>query len=203
MKIRVPENISDITLEQYQRYHKLVERTDIDELNFNKRLVEIFCGISYHDSSKINAKDYLEIIEMVKFAIGQDSDFVQRFEMNGLEFGFIPNLNDMTFDEYRALSNFGVEVDNLHLLMSVLFRPITNTDSFGNYSIMPYTGIKEYSDVMKQTPMNVVNGALVFFLNLSRELNSHIQKCIVQEQVRVNKRATISENGIGTPLGTS
>jgi hypothetical protein len=203
MKIRVPENISDITLDQYQRYHKLSERTDIDELNFNKRLVEIFCGISYHDSSKINAKDYLEIIEMVKFAIGQDSEFVQRFEMNGLEFGFIPNLNDMTFDEYRALSNFGVEVDNLHLLMSVLFRPVTNTDAFGNYSIMPYTGIKEYSDVMKQTPMNVVNGALVFFLNLSRELNSHIQKCIAQEQVRVNKRATISENGIGMQLGTS
>jgi hypothetical protein len=109
----------------------------------------------------------------------------------------------MTFDEYRALSNFGVEVDNLHLLMSVLFRPVTNTDAFGNYSIMPYTGIKEYSDVMKQTPMNVVNGALVFFLNLSRELNNHIQKCIAQEQVRVNKRATISENGIGMPLGTS
>ena len=203
MKIRVPENISDITLDQYQRYHKLSERKDIDELNFNKRLVEIFCGISYHDSSKINAKDYLEIIEMVKFAIGQDSEFVQRFEMNGLEFGFIPNLNDMTFDEYRALSNFGVEVDNLHLLMSVLFRPVINTDAFGNYSIMPYTGIKEYSDVMKQTPMNVVNGALVFFLNLSRELNNHIQKCIAQEQVRVNKRATISENGIGMQLGTS
>ena len=41
IKLKIPENISDITLGQYQKYNKLTERTDLNEYDFSKRLLEI------------------------------------------------------------------------------------------------------------------------------------------------------------------
>lgn len=209
MKILIPEDISDITLGQYQRYIKLSERTDLDELNFNKRIIEIFCGVSFKDTDKIPAKDYLDIIQMLHTAINKDSEFVNRFEMNGVEFGMIPNFDNITFDEYIDLSNYGqelyiddedskVNVESLHKLMAVLFRPITTKDSFGNYSIVNYNGTKDYAEVMKGMPMNVVNGSIVFFCNLSRELQEHILKSTEAEELkRAQKQVTTLANGIG------
>lgn len=201
MKIRVPENISEITLLQFQKYMKLSERTDLNEIDFTRRVIEIFCNISHHDTVKIPAKDYKEILDVVKKAMDTDVEFTPRFFIKDIEFGFIPNLDKITFNEYRALSNFGTDAENLHLTMSVLFRPISKTDNFGNYKIDSYKGIEMYSEIMKFTPMNVVNGALAFFLNLQNELEKCTPNCIAKAQKRVEKHQTISVSGIGTLHG--
>jgi hypothetical protein len=202
MKITIPEDISDITLEQYQKYHKLTERTDLDEYNLNKRIIELFCGISFHEVDKIDAKDYIEILAMINTAISKDIEFVNRFEINGVEFGFIPNLDEITTAEYFDLSNYGLEVENLHKIMAVLFRPIKSKDKFGNYIIYDYDGTKEYADIMLKTPMNVVNGALVFFWTLAKELQTNIQKYTETVQGKVNKLRAISKSGDDMPLYT-
>lgn len=197
MKIQIPEDISDITLEQYQRYDKLSERTDLDDYNMNKRIIEIFCGLSLEDIDKIDVRDYIEIVNMIKKAIEQDSKFTNRFTINDVEFGFIPNLDKMTAGEYMDLSSNGLEVENLHKIMAVLFRPIKDTDAFGNYTIHSYEGTQEYADVMKYMPMNVVNGALIFFSTLAKELRNHIQKYTEAVQEKVNELRNTSRNGVG------
>ena len=82
--------------------------------------------------------------------------------------------------------------------MAVLFRPVILSDAFGNYEIESYTANSDYAETMKQAPMNIVNGMLVFFCLLSSELQIHTLKYIasVQEVLKL-KRALTSKSGDG------
>jgi hypothetical protein len=56
--------------------------------------------------------------------------------------------------------------------MAILFRPIRNK-AHGRYEIESYKGTAEYAERMKSMPLNIANGALVFFLNLASELEDY------------------------------
>tara|TARA_R110000803_G_scaffold97038_3_gene165181 strand:+ start:731 stop:1333 length:603 start_codon:yes stop_codon:yes gene_type:complete len=198
MKLKLPENIEDITLDQYQKYTVLVGREDLDEISFNKRLISIFTDLKFRDIEKVAYKDYEFIVAQITLALTQEAEFKSTFKINGVEFGFIPNLNDISTGEYVDLSTHGTTIENMHKVMAVLFRPIKSKDFFGNYEIEPYTGTKRYAELMKYTPLSIVNGALVFFYNLSKELRIATQKSTIAVQAKVNELQAISKNGDGT-----
>ena len=200
MKIQLPENIKDITLAQYQRFEKLNEQLNEEELSirdYNKRKIDLFTGIPYHKVDNVSEKDLKEVMAQIDTALGQDVEFKSTFTHNGKEFGMIPNLNEITAGEYFDLNEYGVEVETLHKLMAILFRPITRSDGFGNYDIESYEGTSKYSEEMKGISMDYVSGVLVFFCNLSSELQRNIQKSTLEVQAKEAKRQTIMENGSG------
>jgi len=180
MKIILPENISEITLDQFQRYYKLSQREDLDELDFNKRKIEIFSKIPFQKVGNIKQSDYDFIIGQIDKALNVNCEFVDRFKMNGIEFGFIPNFDEMTVNELGDIREYQDKEDELHKLMAILFRPVSGKDLLGNYTIEDYNGTAKYSELMKQTPMHIVNGALGFFLSLHNELEIAIQKSMVE-----------------------
>jgi len=196
--IKLPENIEEITLEQYQRFDKLTKREDLNELSFNKRLIEIFTELKYRDIGNISHKDYKDVLEQITKALGQDVEFKNRFDIGGVEFGFIPNLDDMSTAEFVDLSKWGVEIENFNRIMAVLFRPIVKSDSFDNYEIESYNGTDKYNGVMKQMPMNIVNGALGFFYHLAKELRIHTLKYTKEVQAKEVERQGTLINGGGT-----
>ena len=82
--------------------------------------------------------------------------------------------------------------------MAILYRPIKNKDMSGNYSIVEYQGTTEGAEVMKNTPLNIVNGALGFFLTLSMDLLTYTQKYLKKEsQVKVKQQETTLKSGDG------
>lgn len=184
MKVILPENISEITLEQYQRYVKLCKREDLDIVDFNKRKIEIFAKIPFR---KINLKvrDYEFILNQIETALNTEAKFVNRFKLNNIEFGFIPNFDNVTLNELIDVEAYQDDDENLHKLMAILFRPVVGKDLFKNYIIEDYNGTDKYSELMKQMPMNIVNGALGFFLNLSNDLEKAIQRYTEEELMKV------------------
>lgn len=176
MKIILPENQSEITLEQYQRYVKLLERTDLDIYNFNRRKLEIFTPLTFKDTEQITQVDFEFCLNQIDKALNEEVEFVNRFFIGNVEFGFIPNFDEITTAEFVDLNKHSNTPETLHYLLAVLFRPIINKDSFNNYEIATYEGTKEYFELMKKTPLNVVNGSLFFFINLSQELQNYILK---------------------------
>ena len=191
MRIILPEHIADITLEQFQKYALLLHREDLDDYQMNKRKIEIFTGIRYHDVQHISNKDFKDILKQIDIALNADVPFVNRFKIDGVEFGFVPNLDKITAKEFTDLSLYPLEnIETYHKLMAILFRPIVNKDAFGNYDIETYNGTEKYADTMKKMPMNIVNGALVFFYNLANELEMSIQRYTIQEVVKASKRQT-------------
>ena len=185
MTISLPESIADITLEQSVQLDKLnAKRDTLDDMSFIKRFLVIFTGMKYRDIGSINVDDFNMMFAQVTKALETESPFQDRFTLDGIEYGFVPNLDEITIGEYIDLSNYGNSLDTMNKVMAVLFRPVISTDSFGNYEIASYDGTKNRANIMKQAPMNIVSGMLVFFCSLSRELRNHILKSTeeVEEQ---------------------
>ena len=185
INISLPENIADITLDQYVRFEELrAKESSMTPQRMVERVVSLFTGIKNKDIKKLAYKDFEDIANQITQALDKDAKFEQRFFLNGVEYGLIPNLDEITTAEYVDLSSLGLDFKNMHKVMGVLFRRITEEDPFGNYKIQPYRYDKKHCDEMKQCPMHVVNGALVFFWNLSRELKEAILKSTRQAEER-------------------
>ena len=188
IKISVPENIADITLDQYVKFEALRAREEsLTEQGMIERVISLFTGMKKQDVKKLVYTDYEGLISQIIAACEQEVDFEERFTLNGVEYGFIPNLDEITTAEYVDISTIGMDFKEMHKIMAVLFRRVTKEDAFGNYEILPYKYDKAICEEMRQCPMNIVNGALVFFWSLSRELKEAIQRFTSQAEEK-NKR---------------
>ena len=183
IKISVPENIADITLDQYVKFEALRAREDkITEQGMIERVISLFTGMKKQDVKKLVYTDYEGLMAQIIAACEQEVEFEERFILNGVEYGFIPNLDEITTAEYVDISTIGMDFKEMHKIMAVLFRRVTKEDAFGNYEILPYKYDKAICEEMRQCPMNIVNGALVFFWSLSRELKEAIQRFTSQAE---------------------
>jgi len=181
IKIQLPESIADITLNQYQQFLKLQDKADtLTEQGMAERVISLFTGIKKQDVKKLVISDYESIMNQITEACSTEAKFQQRFKLNGVEYGMIPNLNDISQGEYIDLTTLGSDMDEMHKVMAILFRPVVKEDAFGNYSIEAYGDITERSKDMLECPMHIVNGSLVFFLNLLKDLKSYMKKSIVE-----------------------
>ena len=199
MKVLIPENISDITLKQFQEFVALDKVEGITNREVGIEKLKIFVGFTDDQIEAISITDFNQLSKLIDEALNKPSEFQQRFEMDGVEFGFHPNLDRMTTAEYVDLMNYNSDPETLHKLMAILFRPITSKDYTKNYTIAKYNGSEEYATKMLDTPSHIVNGALVFFLNLSRELRKNILKYSSQEEHQKAQKHQISGiSGVGT-----
>lgn len=167
-EINVPTSLNEITLEQYQTFMRINDANDSEEF-IAQKMVSIFCKIKLSQVLYIRASDVASIVASFTKLLQSDKKLITRFELGGKEFGFIPNLEDMSFGEYIDLETNLGEWDSMHKAMAVMFRPIIQTKE-GKYDIESYNGTANYSDVMKYAPLDVVLGAMVFFCHLSDEL---------------------------------
>jgi hypothetical protein len=168
IELTIPTTLNDIKLVQYQKFLSIAKDNEEGEF-LQQKMVQLFCGIDLKDVAQIRYKDVAEITANINKLFTKENAFIQRFKMGGVEFGFIPNLDDMTTGEYMDLDNYITDWDTMHNAMAVLYRPITN--KLGNkYQIEEYKGSVTYADVMRHAPLDVVLGAMVFFYTLGNDL---------------------------------
>jgi hypothetical protein len=190
VKLTIPETLEDITLGKFQELTKL---DDTDVLG----KISLVTGISKKDLQRVQKKDLNEIEALISDALTKEGEFKQRFEMQGVEFGMIPNFDKITAKEFMDLSGYGVEVETLHNVMAILYRPIKSKGIGDTYEIYDYQGTAEWADAMKQTPLSYVNGVLAFFLTLQKDLNYYFLKYTNQEQARGKVQTATFQNGGG------
>jgi hypothetical protein len=169
-EISIPTELKEIKLSQYQAFLKIA-KDNTDEEFLHQKMVQTFCGIDLKEVAEIRYKEVIEITESLgKMFDVKNHKFINKFKLGGVEFGFIPNLDDMTFGEYTDLDTYINDWEQMHKAMAVLYRPIKKNGLNGTYEIEKYNGSITYSDVMKHAPLDVVFGANVFFYTLGNEL---------------------------------
>lgn len=168
LEIQIPTELNEIKLVQYQNFLSIAKDNPEGEF-LQQKMVQLFCGIDLKDVAQIRYSDVNEITNNLGVMFSKEHKLIQRFTLGGVEFGFIPNLEEISFGEYTDLDTYIGDWDNMHKAMAVLFRPIKNKFKH-TYSIEEYNGSITYSDVMKHAPLDVVLGATVFFYNLGNEL---------------------------------
>ena len=83
----------------------------------------------------------------------------------------------------------------MHKAMAVLFRPIKQKLR-DKYLIEEYEGSHKYSEVMKNMPLDVVLGSMVFFYSLTNALLNYIPNYLEKETAKEQMQGVISkENG--------
>ena len=102
MKVNVPTHINDITLLQFQKYSK-INTEDQDEEFLIHKTIEIFCDVDIRVVSQFPIKDAKEIVEDIHTVLDQTVKFTDRFTIEGVEYGFIPDLSAMSLGEYIDL----------------------------------------------------------------------------------------------------
>jgi len=169
IEINVPTSLSEVTLGQYQKFLKIAE--DNPEGNFlNAKMIEIFCGIPLSDSYKLKMSSVTAIIDILNELLSQTPKRVEQFTMNGVQYGFIPDLDEMSLGEYVDLDGSASDWNNMHIAMNVLYRKIKIKKS-GKYNIVDYN--VENPEKMKDMPLDAAIGSLFFFYNLGMELSKH------------------------------
>ena len=187
-EIVIPTSLSEIPLKSYQEFMKVVEKSN-DEEFIGQKTIEIFCGLKMKDVVKVKWSDVKNLTLHLNGIFKEKPKFQPTFKIQDTEFGFIPNLEDMTFGEYIDLESNISKVDTFHKAMAVMYRPITKKVK-DRYEIFEYTGTDEFSEVMKYAPLNVVMGATVFFSTLGNDLVQHTLTSLETELKKNQKLMT-------------
>jgi hypothetical protein len=198
VSINIPTTLNDITLNQYQQWLKIADKKEMDNF-LQQKLIEIFCNIPLKTVTAIKATDADAIVNDILKLFKEESPFKDRFILSGVEYGFIPDLNNMTLGEYVDLDNLLTEWEQMHIAMNVLFRPITYKKK-NKYLIEEYEA-KENAN-MKLMPLDIVFGAMTFFLTLNKELQKNILNYLAtQTEVEISPQLRVSLlNGAGINL---
>ena len=197
IEINVPSSLSEITLGQYQKFLKIAENNP-DGNFLNAKMIEIFCGIPLSDSYKLKMSSVTAILDILNEMLAITPQHVERFKMNGVEYGFIPDLDEMSLGEYIDLDNNASKWEQMHVAMNVLYRPI-KTSKVGKYNIEDYD--VKFPEVLKDMPLDAAIGSLFFFYNLGLELAKHtILSLDNQAEMEVTQEQLISISDTdGTP----
>lgn len=168
LAITIPTELSEIKLSQYQKFMNIAEHNEESDFLHHK-MIEIFCNVELKYVSQFKRKQIVEIVTTINKLFEKIPPFKNRFSLNGTEYGFIPNLDDISQGEYMDLDNYITDWKDLHRSMAVMFRPITMKLK-DKYTIEPYGGSNFYAEKMLDAPMDVVLASRVFFYHLGNEL---------------------------------
>ena len=123
--ITVPNDLSEITLRQYKHFLKIQKNLD-DESFLNAKIIEIFCKLNLEDVMRLKFNDSELIVSTLTEMFEQKPNLVRSFKLNNIEYGFHPQLDDLTLGEYIDLDTFIGDWENIEKAMAVLYRPVVN-----------------------------------------------------------------------------
>lgn len=200
IELEVPTTMNDITLGQYQKYIKVADENEGADEFVNKKLIEIFCNITLRDVEQIPMVEAEKVISILGKSFEEKPELIRHFKLLDVEMGFIPKLDDISLGEYIDLENTISDWQNIHKAMAVLFRPV-NFKSKDKYTIAPYSPNEDIQSLMKEMPLDVVMGAMVFFYDLGRELSIATLNYMEQEMKKRPQTSQLKEvlaqSGVG------
>ena len=196
MKLKIPEKQSDIKIYTYLEYEKFIkglndnQKKDEDYLLFNT--LYIFYGIDNETYKKLPYNTTMELYEIVTTLLNTKQELVQRFKVKGIEFGLVPNMDDITLAEL-------VDLDTTDIVrqLCILYRPITNKKK-DKYLVELYKADLQYYDEFKELGLNIMNGFVGFFLNIQKDFMAYTLNSLEEvEGLNPRQKKDLEKSGSG------
>ena len=192
---------SDVTLEKWLELNKIDTTKKGNEAT---QTIAALSTIPQDIIRKLDIKDVAGILSKIGELQGkQDTTLKKIIEVDGIEYGFHPDMESITLGEYADLESFiqdGVET-NLPEIMAILYRPI-NAKKDKNYRIEPYDGdIRLRALEMLKMSAEQVQSALVFFYHLLSKLVEIMPLYLIeqtQEMMTQSQQKVSQTNGVGS-----
>ena len=202
LDILLPNSLSEIPLSRYQEFVAMKEKSNDEELIANK-MIQIFCGLQLGEVAKIKLKDLNGLIKHFTEVFSEKPQLIRNFKIKNIEFGFIPNLENISFGEYVDIEHHLKDCSTYHKAMAVMFRPIKEQYK-DKYSIIDYEPNEDMQELMKFAPLDIAIAASVFFYDIAKELLNatlnYLQKEMktMTNSMSSTKESNLAKNGNGT-----
>lgn len=196
IEIRIPQSYADISLRKYLALQKELANYEGDSDAQLAVMVSYLCGLDAEHLAGMSKEDYNSLTyELMGFIGKTQLPFQQFVTINGIEYGFEPNLSNMAYGAYIDITRYDVlQIDtNWAKIMSILYRPVVKKQG-KNYEISAYTG-KIDEEMWLDVGMDVHFGALFFFVLTFLDLMSAIPNYLNQEEIPLNIKPILERSG--------
>ena len=130
---------------------------------------------------RLKFNDTKLIVNTLTEMFEQKPNLVSKFKLNKKEYGFHPQLDDLTLGEYIDLDTFIGDWENIEKAMAVLYRPVVNKLK-EKYIIEEYKVGKDQE--MLDMPMDAVLSSIFFLWNLGIDLSKAMMNYLDKEQTQ-------------------
>lgn len=174
-------NVPDfISIENYSKIYKVKDLFSDDY--FAAKIVNI---ISEAPLEELLEADYEQVQYLAAYIMSQipleKPKFIDRFELDGVHYGFFPNWRELSFAEFVDMDTISTKkpdelLNMLHILAAVMYRPIIEEKSQHDYKIEKYNveTMKERSELFKKKlDVKYILGAQFFFINFANKYLSY------------------------------
>ena len=179
-KYELPTEWNEVSISQYSKLMKVLDNEDASEIEVIVRTLEALIGIESRVLTKAPLK-YLKgvYIELAILTSKEPANHLKKvIEIDGVEYGMIPDFNDLTLGEFVDLDNYLQDSwNNLVKIFAVLYRPIVERKG-DKYIIEDYTlkDIKERREIFSdKLSIDTAFGAMVSSLEMQ---NQELRKAI-------------------------
>jgi hypothetical protein len=171
-------------------YVKIFKVKDLfTEQYFAAKLVNLITGAPLEKLMKADYEQINYLAAYIMTLLPTDKPkFVDRFELDGIQYGFIPNWRDLTFAEFVDMDTISTKpllelLDMLHILAAVMYRPIEHEITEHNFLIEEYD-IKKMTAraelFKKKLDVRYVLGAQTFFTSCVKRFSLYSQVSLIQ-----------------------
>ena len=197
IKIEVPTKWSAVTLRKYLALRKDLETYVGEEEAITACLFHHLCDFPLEYIQQLNIDTYIAIRQdLINFFNNIDLPLQKFITIDGVEYGFEPDLSRMAYGAYVDISKYETfEINEKWAeIMSILYRPVTNTTG-KLYDIKAYDG-KIDGDKFMNVSMDIHFGTLFFLKTLLKDLLKDTQKSLTGlTGLPQNIKSVLEKNG--------
>lgn len=175
IELTIPTDWAGVSLQKFLALKADVEAYKDDEEAVTALMLLHLCGLEPTYLKSLPMDAYNEIKETLgKFIKDVDLPLQKFITIDGIEYGFEPNLSKMAYGAYADITKHKVlEINNdWASIMNILYRPVKHKKG-ELYEIDTYIGDTDSAKFLN-VGMDVHFGALFFLLNLSTDLLTSI-----------------------------
>ena len=197
IKIEVPTKWSAVSLKKYLALRKDLDTYAGEEEAITACLFHHLCDFPLEYIQQLNIDTYIAIRQdLINFFNNVDLPLQKFIQIDGVQYGFEPDLSRMAYGAYVDISKYETfEINEKWAeIMSILYRPVINTTG-KLYDIKAYDGNIDGEKFM-DVSMDIHFGTLFFLKTLLKDLLKDTQKSLTGlTEVPQSIKSVLAANG--------
>ena len=199
IEITVPHDFSAITLKQYIQFQKDMDTHEGNTEAQDAFLVYNLTGMTPDMLKELDGEVISNIRkDLTKLLQKTDYPLQRNITLEGVEYGFEPNLSQMPYGAYLDISKFeNIQLnDDWPTILSILYRPVKKRKG-ALYEIEQYNGVEPWDeDKWWEVGMDFHFGCFFFFIRLYKDLvKGTLSSLKNQEGISPNIKSILEESG--------
>tara|TARA_Y100001938_G_C8101776_1_gene442464 strand:+ start:15440 stop:16090 length:651 start_codon:yes stop_codon:yes gene_type:complete len=190
----LPLSWGEVSIKQYQELMMLIDN-EKNELDTKIRTISILTGCELSLLSKASVANLNKVYKKLGELTAKlpSKTFRRVIEIEDVEYGFIPDMNDLTFGEFVDIDTWLQSgYANLIDILTVLYRPVLKRKG-ERYNIAEYEAssrVERAKVFSRSMSVDSVYGAMVFFYTIA---SKHIETTLYSLEMQKKKRSSTEQ----------